>query len=83
MATKLLDRELSAFDRELPALLRDPKNRGRFALMHDDGVAGVYPDFETCLRAGHERFGMGRFLVMEVTNQPEVHYFSRNVACPS
>ena len=83
MATKILDRELTAFDRELPDLMRDPSNRGKFALMHDDSVADLYPDFESCLHAGHTRFGLGNFLVMEVTDTPEIHYFSRNISCPS
>lgn len=83
MATKILDRELSAFDRELPGLLHNPANKGKFALMHGDTVADLFPDFESCLLAGHTRFGLGKFLVMEVTDTPEVHYFSRNVPCPS
>ncbi len=79
-----LDRELETFARELPGLLADPANRGQFALVGGDLLVGVYPSFDAALEVGYERFGLGPFLVKEVTDHEVPKYFSRNLApCPS
>jgi hypothetical protein len=78
-----LDKELGTFRRELPALLADPTNRGLFALVHGDEVAGLYPTFEAGLSAGYDRFGLDRFMVKEVTDHEEPRYFPRGLRCPT
>ena len=78
-----LEKEMETFRRELPALLADPANRGQFALVHGDAVAGLYPTFEAALSAGYDRFGLSPFLVKEVTDHEEPRYFSRNLRCPT
>jgi hypothetical protein len=79
-----LERELETFRRELPRLLADPANRGRFALVHDDKVDSVWPTLEEGLEAGYNRFGVESFMVKEVTEHEESQYFSRNLfkRCP-
>lgn len=78
-----LDREITTFRRELATLLADPANRGRYALVHADAVAGLYPTFETALAAGYDRFELSPFLVREVTDHERPKYFSRNLRCPT
>ena len=78
-----LETELATFQRELPALLADPANRGTFALVHGESVAGCFPTFDEALAAGYERFGLAPFLVKEVTDHEEPRYFSRNLRCPT
>ena len=78
-----LERELKTFQRELSSLLADPDNRGRFALVHGESLAGLYPSFEAALSAGYDRFGLEPFLVREVTDREQPRYFSRNLRCPS
>jgi hypothetical protein len=78
-----LDAELDTFKRELPALLAEPANRGRFALVRGDAVAGLYPSFDAALAAGYEKFGLDPFLVKEVTDREQPRYFSRNLRCPT
>lgn len=78
-----LENELDTFRRELPALLRDPANRGAFALVHGPVVVGCFPTFEAALAAGYERFGLSPFLVKEVTDREEPRYFSRALRCPA
>ncbi len=78
-----LEQELQTFQKELPALLTNAANRGRFALVHGDAVAGVYPSVDTALDAGYDRFGLETFLVKEITEHEEPKYFSRNITrCP-
>lgn len=38
-----LEKELETFRRELPGLLHNPANRGTFALVRGDLIAGLYP----------------------------------------
>lgn len=78
-----LEREAEAFRRELPGLLADPANRGLFALVHGDQLVGLYPGFEVALAAGYDKFGLGPFLVKEVTDHEVPRYFSRSLRCPS
>ncbi len=79
-----LERELETFLRELPRLLADPANRGRFALVHGDSVDSLWPTLEAGLEAGYLRFGVEPFMVKEITEHEETQYFSRNLfkRCP-
>ena len=81
--TVALEKELETFRHELPGLLNDPANRGKFALVHGESVSGLYPTFDAALTAGYERFGLSPFLVKEVTDHEEPRYFSRNLRCPT
>ncbi len=74
---------MTVFRRELPHLLAEPGNRGMFALVHGDEVAGLYPTFEAGLSAGYDKFGLDTFLVKEVTEHEEPRYFPRNLRCPT
>jgi hypothetical protein len=78
-----LDRELEVFDRELPRLLADPANSGRFVLIHGDDLAGVWPTVEAATEAGYDRFELDAFLVKEIVEIERPKYFSRNISqCP-
>jgi hypothetical protein len=79
-----LERELEVFQRELPQLLRDG-HKGKFVLIRDEEVAGVFPTQEEAIRQGYERYGLKEpFLTKEITDEPKIHYFSRNIVpCPS
>jgi hypothetical protein len=59
-----LERELSAFRRELPRLLAQAE--GQFALVHEDKVEGVWSTYEDALQAGYERHQLKPFLVKQV-----------------
>lgn len=78
-----LEREMETFRRELPTLLQGEGNRGRFALVHGETVAGLYPTFDAALADGYDKFGLSPFLVKEVTEHEEPRYFSRALRCPS
>jgi hypothetical protein len=80
--TVALEQELETFRRELPGLLADPANVGRFALVHGDAVAGLYATFDEALAAGYEKFELKPFLVKEVVAHEIPSYFSRNLRCP-
>lgn len=73
-----LERELETFRRELPRLLAEG-GQGAFALIAGDSVDSTWPSREEALQAGYDRFGLGPFLVKEVTEHERPIYFSRNV----
>jgi hypothetical protein len=78
-----LEHELDVFHRELPRLLADERNRGKFVLICGDTVAGVYDSRSKALDAGYERFDLRPFLVKEITDHEKPKYFSRNIKrCP-
>jgi hypothetical protein len=80
----VLERELRAFYQALPGLLRDPANRGKFALVHGDAVDSLWPTQEQGLDEGYRRFGLEPFLVQPVTEyEPPVYVSHRVVPCPS
>jgi hypothetical protein len=78
-----LEKELETFQRELPTLLAEEANRGAFALIHGDQIAGVYSTFDAALEAGYDKFGLESFLVKEIVEHEQPRYFSRNLRCPS
>ncbi len=78
-----LEKELDTFRRELPALLADPANRDKFALVKGDTVDSVWATAEEALGAGYARFGLEPFLVKEITEHERPRHFSRNITrCP-
>lgn len=82
MATKMAN-ELKTFRENLPSLLADPAKHGQFALIFGETIAGLFPTVDAALEAGYEKFELSPFLVMEVAEQIEPLYFSRNSVCPS
>lgn len=76
-----LERELELFARELPGLLADPANHGKYVLIGGDppAVAGLYATIDDTIAAGYEKFGLAAFLAKKIQEREEVHYFSRNV----
>ena len=74
-----LEQELETFRRELPNLLKEESNRGKFVLIHGNDVVGVWSTREEALPVGYNRFGVDTFLVKEVTEQERPRYFSRKI----
>jgi hypothetical protein len=78
-----LERELETIRRELPGLLKEEGNRGKFALIHADEVDSIWETLDQALEAGYERFDLDQFLVKEITDYEQPKFFSRRVSrCP-
>lgn len=78
-----LERELELFARELPNLLADPTNHGKYVLIGGDPptVAGVYPTVDDAIAAGYEKFELAAFLAKKIQEREEPLYFSRAIRC--
>lgn len=74
-----LEREMETFRRELPGLLANPLNHGKYALVFGDRVEGVYPSLDEALKQGYERFGLEPFMVKQILADEQPLYFSRDV----
>jgi hypothetical protein len=72
--------EKEVFDRELPTLLADPANHGKYALLYGDRVDSIWHTFDEALEQGYERFGVESFLVRHIVEHEEPLYFSHSVS---
>jgi hypothetical protein len=66
-AERMLQREWQTFQRQLAPLLA-AGNEGRFALIKEDHLVGVWDTEDAALHAGFERFGLDPFLVQPITS---------------
>jgi hypothetical protein len=80
-----LERELEVFARELPGLMADTANHGRYVLIGGDPpmVAGVYATVDAAIVCGYEKFGLATFLAKQIQEHEKPLYLSRNVICRS
>jgi hypothetical protein len=71
-----LEKELEVYKKNLPSLLG---NEGKFVLVGNGQVAGVFTAYQDALQAGYAKFGMRPFLVKQISAQEQVSYFSRDI----
>ncbi len=72
-----LERELRTYRARLPDLLVD---QGKFVVIRDDEVIGVYGDYEDALRVGYERCGTRAFLVKRIEAVETINHFTRDLS---
>lgn len=60
---KALETEYATYLSLLPRLAHE---EGKFALIHDGDLAGVYETYQDALAAGYEKFGLKPFLVKQI-----------------
>ena len=75
-----LEKELAAYKSKLPELL---PQEGKFALVHDDAVAGIWDTYEDALKIGYEKYGLKPFLVKRIEAVETISYSTRYAPCPS
>jgi hypothetical protein len=65
-----LQQELATYESKLPELRRDG---GKFVLIKQDGVEGIYETYADALNAGYERFKLDQFLVKQIPPTKKPH----------
>ena len=65
-----LERALQTYARNLPSLLA--RHSGKFVLIGDDVVVGVFDTFAAAVEEGYRRFGLGPFLAGEIVSDDPV-----------
>jgi len=63
---------MATYRERLPELL--PEHEGRFVLIRDSAIVGVFPDRSAALREGYRRFGIVSFLVRQIAASEPVVY---------
>jgi len=54
-----------------------PENLGKYALMKDGSVVGIFADAMGAYTAGKSQFGLGSFSMQKIIDQPvDLGYFS-------
>ena len=71
-----LEKEIETFNRELPNLLGE---QGKFVVIHESQVIGVFVSYEDALKMGYEKCGLKPFLVKKIQAVEQVQYFSRDL----
>jgi len=73
-----LDKEIEAFERMLPELLA--ASAGKFALIFEEKLLGVFTSKEDALSYGIEKVGEKEFLIREITRIQEPLYFFHGIS---
>jgi len=71
-----LERETKTYERELQNLLQ---HEGKYVLIHEDEVAGLYDTYEDALKSGYEKYDLKPFLVKRIQAIEQVQYFTRDL----
>ena len=72
--------ELKTYETNKRELLAE--SSGKFVVIHENEIAGVWDTYEDALRAGYERFKLVPFLVKRITPIEPVLNFTRDlVSC--
>jgi hypothetical protein len=72
-----LEQEQSTYQRELQGLL---SSAGKYVLIHQDKVAGVYDTYDDALKIGYEKFGLQPFMVKQIEALERANRFTRDIS---
>jgi len=77
-----LEKELLAYAQKLPSLLAQ---QGKYVLIHDEEVVGIYDSYEDALKFGYGQFKLDPFLVKQIAPAERVSFFTRDLgtSCPA
>jgi hypothetical protein len=75
-----LQKEIETYNAKLPELL---PSLGKFVLIKDSAVEGIYDTYADALKIGYERFKLTPFLVKQIAPAEQVQFFTRelDLAC--
>lgn len=71
-----LNTELKTYQKLLPSLLND---QGKFALIANEELLGVYSSYEDALKIGYAQCGVKPFLVKKIFAEEQTFYFTRDI----
>jgi hypothetical protein len=76
-----LKTELETYEREKPRLAAE--SEGKFVLIQGSEIAGIWDTYLDALSAGYANFKLTPFLVKQIEGIERVHFFTRDLVCPS
>ncbi len=72
---KPLEKELATYQKEKSRLLAE--SMGKFVLIKEDKVVGIFVSQEDALAEGYKQFGNTEFLIKKITEFEEIGNFTR------
>lgn len=77
-----LKTELETYNANKERLVAE--SEGKYVLIHDQQISGVWDTYEDALKAGYDAYGLEPFLVKRILAIEKVHGFTRDISeCPS
>lgn len=73
-----LEMESATYHRELPRLLTEG-GEGKYVLIREHEVAGVYTSYMDAMSAGYEKFGLEPFFVKKIEAVEEIKVITRHI----
>ena len=74
---EILSEDLNLFESQRASLLE--KSEGKFVLIHDDEVMGIYDSEQDAIREGYKHLGNVPFLVKRIATVEVPLYFTSNL----
>jgi hypothetical protein len=78
-ADMALEREQATYEKELEKLLA---SAGKYVLIREDEVSGIYDTYQDALKVGYEKFGLQPFLVKQIAAVQRANRFTRDIISP-
>lgn len=75
-AKMALEKELETYKAKLPELTA---SEGKFVLIHEAEVSGIFDTYADAIKEGYEKFGLNPFLVKQIQAIERVQFISRFV----
>lgn len=76
----MLEREIATYNSKLSELLA---NTGRFVLIKDETVDGIFDTYSDGLKAAYAKYPEGHFLLKRIAPTETVAFFTRDIpTCP-
>jgi hypothetical protein len=76
MAEQPLQKEIETYNAKLPELLGSV---GKFVLIKDGNIEGIYDTYADALKIGYERFKLESFMVKQIAPAEKIACFTREL----
>ena len=79
---EILQKEIETYNTKLPELLG---SIGKFVLIKDSEIVGIYDTYADALKVGYERFQLQPFMVKQIAPAEKIYSFARDLdlECPA
>ena len=74
-----LAKEIETYKNKLPEISGDA---GKFVLISDDSIIGMYDSYQDALKAGYDKIGLKPFLVRRISSVETFSFFTREINAP-
>ena len=77
MLTDNQNRNFQFFERNLPSLLADPLKQGKYAVVYNEAITGIFDSFAAAYGFACAEYADNNFIIQQVIDQSDVVQFLR------